>query len=482
MSATATVAGVAVSPDHYIGGERVGSAETFENISPIDESHLADVARGGRDEVDAAVRAARDAFPGWADLGPEGRGEYLFRIAELIEDRTETLAQVETLDNGSLLEASRLRLMRRAATNFRFFADLAIRRDRRSWESDGTSYEVRHDPSGVAALITPWNAPFMLETWKCGPALAAGCTAVLKPAEWAPLTASLLGEIAEEAGLPPGVLNIVQGIGEEAGAALVAHPGIARISFTGSVETAQLIAEAAASNLTPVSFELGGKSPFLVFADADLDRAVETATYQYDNAGQVCLAGTRMLVDESVADDFVDRFLAGVGERKLGDPRDPATDIGPLITREHLARVEGFVRRAVDDGARLVIGGRIAPELGGLYYEPTLFNDVRQGMEIVQKEVFGPVLTLQTFRDEDEAVELANGTDYGLAATVFTRDDERAERLGEALVAGTTWINCFYARDLGAPFGGAKRSGIGREGGQWSFDFYADVKTVARRK
>jgi acyl-CoA reductase-like NAD-dependent aldehyde dehydrogenase len=482
MSATATVAGVAVSPDHYIGGERVGSAETFENISPIDESHLADVARGGRDEVDAAVRAARDAFPGWADLGPQGRGEYLFRIAELIEDRTETLAQVETLDNGSLLEASRLRLMRRAATNFRFFADLAIRRDRRSWESDGTSYEVRHDPSGVAALITPWNAPFMLETWKCGPALAAGCTAVLKPAEWAPLTASLLGEIAEEAGLPPGVLNIVQGIGEEAGAALVAHPGIARISFTGSVETAQLIAEAAASNLTPVSFELGGKSPFLVFADADLDRAVETATYQYDNAGQVCLAGMRMLVDESVADDFVDRFLAGVGERKLGDPRDPATDIGPLITREHLARVEGFVRRAVDDGARLVIGGRIAPELGGLYYEPTLFNDVRQGMEIVQKEVFGPVLTLQTFRDEDEAVELANGTDYGLAATVFTRDDERAERLGEALVAGTTWINCFYARDLGAPFGGAKRSGIGREGGEWSFDFYADVKTVARRK
>jgi acyl-CoA reductase-like NAD-dependent aldehyde dehydrogenase len=482
MSATATVAGIAVSPDHYIGGERVASAETFENISPIDESHLADVARGGRDEVDAAVRAARDAFPGWADLGPEGRGEYLFRIAELIEDRTETLAQVETLDNGSLLEASRLRLMRRAATNFRFFADLAIRRDRRSWESDGTSYEVRHDPSGVAALITPWNAPFMLETWKCGPALAAGCTAVLKPAEWAPLTASLLGEIAEEAGLPPGVLNIVQGIGEEAGAALVAHPRIARISFTGSVETAQLIAEAAARNLTPVSFELGGKSPFLVFADADLDRAVETATYQYDNAGQVCLAGTRMLVDESVADDFVDRFLAGVGERKLGDPRDPATDIGPLITREHLARVEGFVRRAVDDGARLVIGGRIAPELGGLYYEPTLFTDVRQGMEIVQKEVFGPVLTLQTFRDEDEAVELANGTDYGLAATVFTRDDERAERLGEALVAGTTWINCFYARDLGAPFGGAKRSGIGREGGEWSFDFYADVKTVARRK
>ncbi|MBA2536583.1 MAG: aldehyde dehydrogenase [Actinobacteria bacterium] len=481
MSATASVAGVAVSPDHYIGGERISSSATFEDVSPIDESHLADIARGGADEVEAAVQAARHAFPAWAALGPEGRGEHLFRIADLIEERTETLAQVETLDNGSLLEASQLRLMKRAATNFRFFAELAIERDRRSWESNGTAYRVRHDPSGVAALITPWNAPFMLETWKCGPALAAGCTVVLKPAEWAPLTASLLGEIADDAGLPAGVLNVVQGLGEEAGAALVTHPGIARISFTGSVETAQLIGQAAARNLTPVSFELGGKSPFLVFPDADLDAAVETATYQYDNAGQVCLAGTRLLIEESIADEFLEGFLAGVAQRKLGDPRDPETDIGPLITHEHLARVEGFVQRAIDDGARLVIGGRVSPDLGSLYYEPTLFTHVRQDLEIVQREVFGPVLTLQTFGDEDEAVELANGTEYGLAATAFTRDDDRGERLGEALVAGTTWINCFYARDLGAPFGGAKRSGIGREGGEWSFDFYADVKTVARR-
>ena len=481
MTTATSLAGVEISPDHYIGGRRVASAETFEDISPIDESHLAEIARGGFEEVDAAVTAARAALPAWAALGPRGRARHLFAIADLIEERTETLAQVETLDNGSLLESSRLRLMSRAARNFRFFAQLAVDRERRSWESDGTHYEVRHDPSGVAALITPWNAPFMLETWKCGPALAAGCTAVLKPAEWAPLTASLLAEIAADASLPPGVLNVVQGIGEEAGAALVAHPGIARISFTGSVETAQLIARAAAPNLTPVSFELGGKSPFLVFADADMDRAVETATYQYDNAGQVCLAGTRLLVEERIADEFLDRFLAGVAGRKLGDPREADTDIGPLITREHLARVEGFVERAVADGGRLVIGGRISPELGGLYYEPTLFTDVRQEMEIVQKEVFGPVLTLQTFADEDEAVELANGTEYGLAATVFTTDEERMERLGEALVAGTTWINCFYARDLAAPFGGTKRSGIGREGGEWSFDFYSDVKTVARR-
>ncbi|MDQ4081540.1 MAG: aldehyde dehydrogenase [Actinomycetota bacterium] len=482
MTSTAAIAGVEVSPEHYIGGSRVSSRETFVDHSPIDESELAAVARGGEDEVDAAVRAAQEAFPGWAALGPEGRGEYLFRIADLIEERKELLAQVETLDNGSLLEASRRRLMTRAALNFRFFAQLALEREGRAWESNGTVYQVRHDPSGVAALITPWNAPFMLETWKCGPALAAGCTVVLKPAEWAPLTASLLADIAEEANLPPGVLNVVQGIGEEAGAALVAHPGIARISFTGSVETAQAISRSAARNLTPASFELGGKSPFLVFADADLERAVETATYQYDNAGQVCLAGTRLLVEESVSQAFPEAFLEGVQARKLGDPRDPETDIGPIITREHLARVEGFVARARDAGARLVIGGRVLPELGGLYYEPTLFTEVRQELEIVQKEVFGPVLTLQTFRDEAEAVALANGTEYGLAATVFTEDEERMERLGERLVAGTTWINCFYARDLGAPFGGAKRSGIGREGGEWSFDFYADVKTVARRR
>jgi acyl-CoA reductase-like NAD-dependent aldehyde dehydrogenase len=481
VSALPTVAGVEVSPDHWIGGERVSSPETFADFSPVDESRLADVARGGEAEADAAVAAAREAFPAWAALGPEGRGEYLFRIADLIEERRETLAQVETLDNGSLLESLRLRLVNRAALNFRFFARLAIDLERRTWDSNGTRYAIRRDPSGVALLITPWNAPFMLETWKCGPALAAGCTVILKPAEWSPLTASLLAEIAADAGLPPGVLNVVQGIGEEVGAALVAHPGVARISFTGSVETAQAIGRAAAANLTPVSFELGGKSPFLVFADADLDEAVETATYQYDNAGQVCLAGTRLLVEGAIANEFAERFLAGVEKRRLGDPRDPATDIGPLITREHLARVEGFVGRAQEDGARLVIGGRVSPELGGLYYEPTLFTDVRQEMEIVQKEVFGPVLTLQTFADDEEAIALANGTEYGLAATVFTRDEARMERLGQALVAGTTWINCFYARDLAAPFGGAKRSGIGREGGEWSFDFYADVKTVARK-
>jgi betaine-aldehyde dehydrogenase/5-carboxymethyl-2-hydroxymuconic-semialdehyde dehydrogenase len=481
MSATATIAGVDVSPLHYIGGTRVGSDDTFTDVSPIDESPLAEVARGGSAEIDAAVRAARDAFPAWAALGPEARAEHLFRLADLIEANVERLAALETVDNGSLLEASRLRVMKRGALNIRFFAQYALDLEERTWDVNGHRHQTRHDPSGVAALITPWNAPFMLSTWKVGPALAAGCTAVLKPPEWAPLTCSLLADLTEEAELPPGVLNVVQGIGEEAGAALVSHPGIARISFTGSVPTARRIGKAAAENIVPVSLELGGKSPFLVFADSDLALATEKATYQYDHAGQICLAGTRLLVEESVADEFLERFLAGAEERKLGDPREPDTDIGPLITREHLERVEGFVERARSDGARVVIGGRVSPELGGLYYEPTLFTDVRQDMEIVQAEVFGPVLTFQTFRDEEKAVRLANDTEYGLAATLFTDDEERIDRLGERLVAGTTWANCFYVRDLSAPFGGAKHSGIGREGGIHSFDFYADVKTVSRR-
>ena len=479
---TVTVAGIEVSPDHYIGGRRVGSSETFADASPIDEGHLADVARGGEHEVRAAVEAARAAFPEWAALGPEGRGELLLRLADLIEGRVETLAAVETADNGSLLEASRLRVMKRGALNIRRFAEWALERGQRVWDASNATFRVRHDPSGVAALITPWNGPFMLTTWKAGPALAAGCTIVIKPPEWSPLTCSLLADFADEAGLPPGVLNVVQGIGEEAGWALVNDPGIARISFTSSVETARSIGRAAAKNLTPVSFELGGKSPFIVFADASLDAAVSTATYQYDHAGQICLAGTRLLVEERIAEEFLERFAACVRERRLGDPREPDTDIGPLITREHLERVDGFVRRAVRDGAKLVFGGRVSPELGGLYYEPTLFVHVRQELEIVQKEVFGPVLTLQTFRDEDEAVRLANGTEYGLAATVFTQDEARWERLGERLVAGTTWVNCFYVRDLAAPFGGARHSGIGREGGDSSFDFYADVKTVVTRR
>lgn len=477
------VASVSISPDHYIGGERTPSQRTFSDISPIDESLLADISSGGADEVDLAVEAATRAFPAWAALGPAGRAPYLYRFADLILERVEELAAVETVDNGSLLEAGRLRVMKRGAHNIRFFAELAERLHGDEWDTveRGAHNRVIYNPAGVTALITPWNAPFMLSTWKVGPTLAAGNTAVLKPAEWAPLTCSLMADYAHEAGLPAGVLNVVQGMGEEAGAALVAHPKVRRISFTGSTDTAKRIGASAASNLVPVSFELGGKSPLIVFADADLDAAVSTVLGQYDNAGQVCLAGTRIMVEASIADEFLDRVLAGAQQLVLGDPRDPKTEVGPLITRQHVHRVSGYVEQAKHDGARLLCGGRISPELGGLYYEPTLFAEVPKGAAIVREEVFGPVLTFQTFADEREAVLLANDTAYGLAATIFTQDEEKANRIGEAVIAGTVWINCFYVRDLNAPFGGAKRSGIGREGGHWSFDFYCDVQDIVTR-
>jgi 5-carboxymethyl-2-hydroxymuconic-semialdehyde dehydrogenase len=292
------------------------------------------------------------------------------------------------------------------------------------------------------------------------------------------LTASLLCDVAAEAGLPDGVLNVVQGIGEEAGAALVADPRVRRISFTGSVPTGRIVAAAAGANLTPVSLELGGKSPFLVFADADLDLAVANAVEQYDNAGQVCLSGTRLLVDESVRDEFLARFLARAAALRQGDPRDEATDLGPQVHPDHLARVDGFVRRAKAGGATILLGGGPNEDLGGLYYRPTLFTDVDPCSEIATEEVFGPVLVLHTFRTEEEAVRMANDSEYGLAAMIFTGDERRAERVSGRLVAGTVWVNCFYVRDLRAPFGGARHSGIGREGGTWSFDFYCDVKNT----
>jgi aminomuconate-semialdehyde/2-hydroxymuconate-6-semialdehyde dehydrogenase len=475
---TANVAGVGVDTRHWIGGRRVSSAGTFTDVSPIDEQPIAEVARGGEAEVAAAVAAARTAFPGWAATGPDGRARILRAVADGVEQRVEELAQVETRDNGSLLRSHRRSVMPRVAHNFRFFADWLGRLDTGEQQISGHQQQVTWAPSGVTAVITPWNAPLMLATWRIAPALAAGNTVVAKPPEWAPLTASLLAEITRDAGLPDGVFNVVQGLGAEAGAALAAHPDVARVSFTGSAPTGRLIAAAAGAQLTPVSLELGGKSPLLVFGDADLDLAVATAVGQFDNAGQVCLAGTRLLVEEPVADEFTARFVARASGLHQGDPRDEAADIGPNISRAHLDRVDGFVRRAVASGARPLLGGGKNADLGGLYYQPTLLAGAQPGSEILSEEVFGPVLTLQTFSGEDQAVALANSTDYGLAATLFTGDQARAERVSARLVAGTVWVNCFFVRDLAAPFGGAGLSGIGREGGTWSFDFYSDVKNT----
>lgn len=473
------LAGLRIDTRHAIDGERVASAETFETVSPIDGAVLAHISRGGAAEVDAAVAAARAAFPAWRDRGPRGRGEILHRLADLVERDLEQLAQLETLDNGALLRSHRRGVMPRVAQNLRFFADWAIEElHHEPFETRGHTNNISWDPSGVAALITPWNAPLMLATWKIGPALAAGDTVVLKPAEWTPLSASYFADLAAEAGVPAGVFNVVQGYGSEAGAALVAHPGIARISFTGSVPTAKSIARAAADNLTPTSFELGGKSPLIITDDADLDLAVALAIEQYDNAGQVCLSGTRLLVHEAVAEAFAARFAAAVQQLRQGDPREESTQIGPQIHRVHLERIAGFVERAEAEGARVVVGGGRHEQLGGLYYQPTLLADAAPGSEILTAEVFGPVLTMQTFGSDAEALELANGTEFGLAAIVVCGDRERAERLTKNLVAGTIWVNCFFVRDLRAPFGGSKKSGVGREGGTWSFDFYADVKNT----
>src|SRR6202050_901897 len=479
--ANTKVAGVDVSTAHFIDGKRVESKQKFRLCSPIDGKHLADMSAGGAEEIDAAVAAARRAYPKWAALGAEGRHPILKRFAKAINDHAKEIAAVETEDNGSLLIGNVSRMVPRAALNISFFADRALHLNDEKIDSPEVVNHVRFDPAGVAALITPWNGPFMLTTWKVGPCLAAGNTAVVNPPEWAPLTCSMMADLATEAGIPPGVVNIVHGIGEEAGPAPAAHPDIDRLTFTGSTDTAKLIGASTARSLTPVAFELGGKSPFIICADADLDGAAQTAAGQYFNAGQVCLAGTRILVDEKVADQFQNKFRAAAAQMTVGDPREKTTRVGPLITPEHYKRVEGFVDRALKAGIKPLWGGH-RDKAGELYFEPTLLEGVSQEQEIIQREVFGPVLTWQTFRDEDEAIKLANGTDYGLAAVIFSKNEQRAMRLASQVVAGPVWVNCFFVRHLLAPFGGSRNSGVGREGGNWSFDFYCDVKNIAAMK
>ncbi|HUN68532.1 MAG TPA: aldehyde dehydrogenase [Burkholderiales bacterium] len=478
MKRTLDVAGVPVSGDHYIGGRRVPSAAGIEVRTPLDwNQRLGEVARGDAATADLAVSAACAAFPEWAALGPGGRAPHLNRLAEAIEARASDLALVECLDCGLLLESLKLRLVPRAARNFRSYAELASRYVERTWSSNGTANRVLRMSAGPAVIITPWNAPLMLSTWKVAPALAAGNTVILKPAEWSPLSASLVADLAQQAGLPPGVFNVVQGLGEEAGAALVADARVRRISFTGSTETAKHIGRAAAANIVPFTAELGGKGALMVFADCDLEAAARKAAGQYDDSGQVCLAGTRLLVEASIRERFLEKFNQHVDAQVMGDSRDPRTTMAPLIHPEHLNRVAGFVERARHAGDKVLRGGRVHRQ-HGLWYEPTLIEPRSNDSEIVQNEVFGPVLTLQTFRDEAEALRLANSTRYGLSAIIYTGSADRAERAGRAVRAGVVWANCFLIRDLTAPFGGIGYSGIGREGGDYALDFHSDLKSL----
>jgi 5-carboxymethyl-2-hydroxymuconic-semialdehyde dehydrogenase len=469
--------------EHFIGGKHAASADgaTFEVADPVTNQPYATVAAGGPEDIDRAVTAASSAFTEgpWPRLPARQRASILTGIADGIEARAARIAELETFDTGLPVTQARGQAAR-AAENFRFFADMAVTLHEDAFRTPGQFGYVIRKPAGVAGLITPWNTPFMLETWKLAPALAAGCPVVLKPAEWTPLSASLLPEIMTEAGLPDGVFNLVHGIGEVAGAALVAHPGVPRISFTGETGTGRTIMAAAAPHLKGLSMELGGKSPCVIFADADLDRAVDSALFGvFSLNGERCTAGSRILAERAVYDAIVTRLAVRAERIRVGDPADPQTEIGALVHPEHYARVLGYVRAGRDEGARLVAGGaRPARLTEGNYLAATVFADVEPSMRIFREEIFGPVVCVTPFDGEDEAIRLANATAYGLAAYIWTADLARAHRVAHAVESGMTWINSHNVRDLRTPFGGVKASGLGREGGPHSLDFYTESRIV----
>jgi 5-carboxymethyl-2-hydroxymuconic-semialdehyde dehydrogenase len=461
------------------GKDADGTAGWFETRSPVDDSLIAQVARGTVADVDRAAQAAKAAFPAWAAMPGDRRKAILHRIADLIEARAEEIALCECWDTGQAWRFMSKAALR-GAENFRFFADLAPgARDGKSLPSADHLNVTSRRPIGPVGVITPWNTPFMLSTWKIAPALAAGCTVVHKPAEFSPLTARLLAEICHEAGLPCGVLNLVNGIGEEAGRALTEHPAIRAIGFVGESRTGSLIMKQGADTLKRVHFELGGKNPVVVFEDAELTRALDAVIFMiYSLNGERCTSSSRLLVQETIADEFHARLIERVNRISVGHPLDPATEVGPLIHKTHFDKVMAYVDIGQADGATLAAGGsRVGDK--GWFVRPTLFTNARSEMRIAQEEVFGPFLTSLTFRDEAEALEIANATAYGLTGYLWTQDVTRALRFSDALEAGMIWVNSENVRHLPTPFGGVKASGIGRDGGDWSFDFYMETKNTA---
>jgi len=469
--------------EHFIGGRHVPSVSggTFDVGEPVSNQVYTRAAAGDADDVEAAVEAAVEAFKlgRWPRLAARARAKILNRIADGIEARGDLIADLETFDTGLPVTQAKGQAAR-AAENFRYFADVIVAQHEEAFSQPGQLGYVLRKPAGVAGLITPWNTPFMLESWKLAPALASGCTVVLKPAEWTPLSASLLPEIMTEAGVPDGVFNIVHGLGEQAGAALVAHPRVPLISFTGETSTGQTIMRESATLLKGLSMELGGKSPCVIFADADLDAAVDAALFGVMSLnGERCTAGSRILAERSVYDSLVSRLAERAARVKVGDPSDPATEIGALVHPEHYDRVMSYLRLGVREGARLVAGGSRPSGLpAGNYLAATVFADVRPSMRIFQEEIFGPVVCVTPFDSEDEAIALANATKYGLAAYLWTSDLKRAHRVAGLVESGMTWINSHNVRDLRTPFGGVKSSGLGREGGKHSIDFYTESRIV----
>jgi aldehyde dehydrogenase (NAD+) len=470
-----------------IGGKwlEAASGKTFETRNPATGELLANVAEGDAEDIDRAVAAAREAFNGpWSKVKPAQRQVILIRLADLVEQNIEELAALDTLDMGAPITRTRNN-RNRAVGMLRFYAGMATALHGETIDNslpgEFVSFTLK-EPVGVVGAIIPWNAPLSSSIWKLGPVLATGCTVVLKPAEEAPLTALRLGELCLEAGVPPGVVNVVPGYGETAGAALASHPDVDKVAFTGSHLTGQSIVRASAGNLKRVSLELGGKSPDIVFADADLDQAVPGASMAvFSNSGQICSAGTRLFVEQKIYEEFVGRVADFSKTLRVGDGRDSGTQVGPLVSPEQLKRVTGYLDIGRQEGARPLSGGERltdGPLAKGYFVPPTVFADVRDDMRIAQEEIFGPVISAIPFTDIDEVIERSNGTQFGLGSGVWTRDVGKAHRLARAIRAGSVWINCYQAMDPAVPFGGYKMSGYGREGGVQHLEEYLNVKSV----
>ncbi|WP_120003782.1 5-carboxymethyl-2-hydroxymuconate semialdehyde dehydrogenase [Nesterenkonia muleiensis] len=468
---------------HYIDGEFVDSAdgETFEVLNPVTNEAYIEVSAGKTEDIDRAAATAQRTFDSgvWANALPRERSRVLHKIADIVEERGARLAELETFDTGLPITQARSQ-GKRAAENFRFFADLIVAQHDDAFKVPGRQANyVNRKPIGVAGLITPWNTPFMLESWKLAPALATGNSVVLKPAEFTPLSAALWAGIFEEAGLPKGVFNLVNGIGEQAGDALVKHPGVPLISFTGESSTGQLIFANAAPHLKGLSMELGGKSPAIVFADADLEAAVNATIFGvFSLNGERCTAGSRILVERTIYDEFVERYAAQAKRVKVGFPHEPATEVGALVHPEHFEKVLSYVEIGKTEGRLVAGGGRPEGFETGNFIEPTVFADVPPTARIFQEEIFGPVVAITAFDTEEEALALANNTKYGLAAYVWTNDLKRSHNFAQAVDAGMVWLNSNNVRDLRTPFGGVKASGLGHEGGYRSIDFYTDQQAV----